>query len=75
MFSFLRFIGSKRVAVVINLDSDPVKLTLDLSQIAMGTVKELTLEKTLTPLTSANAARYPVSLNGYGFVLLSITEP
>ena len=75
VFSFLRSIGSKRVAVIINLDSDPVKLTLDLSQIGAGNVKELTLEKTLTPLTSANAARYPVSLNGYGFVLLSITAP
>ena len=75
VFSFLRSIGSKRVAVVINLDSDPVKLTLDLSQLGAGNVKELTLEKTLTPLTSANAPRYPVSLNGYGFVLLSITAP
>ena len=75
VFSFLRSIGSKRVAVVINLDSDPVKLKLDLSQIATGTVKELTLEKTLTPLSSANAAGYPISLNGYGFVLLSITAP
>ena len=75
VFSFLRSIGSKRVAVVINLDSDPVKLKLDLSQLGAGTVKELTLEKTLTPLTTANAPRYPVSLNGYGFVLLSITAP
>lgn len=75
VFSFLRSIGSKRVAVVINLDSDPVKLKLDLSQLGSGTVKELTLEKTLTPLTSANAASYPVSLNGYGFVLLSVAAP
>ena len=75
VFSFLRSIGSKRVAVVINLDSDPVKLTLDLAQLGAGSVKELTLEKTLTPLTSANAARYPVSLNAYGFVLLSISAP
>ena len=50
-------------------------MELDLSQLSAGTVKELTLEKTLTPLAAANASRYPISLNGYGFVLLSVTAP
>jgi glycosidase len=71
VFAFARVHQNTRVVVAINLDSDPQAVKLTLGK-ARGNVKELTLEKTLTPVTDANASSYAVKLNGYGFVLLEL---
>ena len=76
IMAFIRYVKDQAVIVVINLDSDPqkVKLNLDITRLekARGTVHELTLNKTLTPLTDANISNYELKLNGGGLVLLEI---
>ncbi len=71
VFSFERSLEGHHVIVAINLDSDPQRTSLNLNP-ARGTVRELTLNKTLAGVTDSNAANYPVRLSPYGFVLLEV---
>ena len=76
IMAFIRYVKDEAVIVVINLDSDPQKVKLDLKITRLsktrGMVKELTLNKTLAALTDANISNYELKLNGGGFLLLEI---
>jgi hypothetical protein len=76
IMAFIRYLNDEAVVVVINLDSDPQKLKLNFTgtrlEKARGTVRELTLNKTLATLTDANISNYELKLNGTGLVLLEV---
>jgi glycosidase len=78
VYSFVRTLEGKNVVVIINLDSDPQKVSLNLKgtplETATGAVRELTLNKTLAPLTAQNRGTYPMQLSPYGFVLLEVAR-
>jgi glycosidase len=76
VLAFIRYTSEEAVIVVINLDSAPQNAKLDLTgtrlESARGNVHELTLNKTLTPLSNANISNYELKLSGTGLVLLEI---
>ncbi len=76
IMAFIRYVNDQAVVAVINLDSDPQKIKLNFIgtrlEKARGTVRELTLGKTLAALTDANISGYELKLNGAGLVLLEI---
>ncbi len=76
ILAFVRYVNDQAVIVVINLDSDPQKLKLNFMgtrlEKARGTVRELTLQKTLVALTDSNISNYELKLNGTGLVLLEV---
>ena len=76
IMAFVRYLNDQAVIVVINLDSDPQKVKLNFKgtrlEKARGTVKELTLNKTLATLANSNISNYELKLNGNGLVLLEI---
>jgi alpha-amylase len=76
VFAFSRNLNQNSVVVVINLDSDPQAAKLNLNPTPLenttGAMHELTLNKTLEPLTQTNKNAYPVKLSPYGFVLLEV---
>jgi glycosidase len=76
IMAFIRYIKDQTVVVVINLDTDPQKVKLNFKgtrlEKARGTVRELTLGKTLAALTDANRSGYELKLSGAGLVLLEI---
>jgi alpha-amylase len=71
MMAFARTLENSTVIVVINLDSDPGKAVMDLSQFARGGVRELTTDKLLEPITASNAKNYTLKL-GTGLVILEL---
>jgi glycosidase len=70
VFGFVRQYNNQKIAVLLNLDSDPqaVRLKLGSSLPRGAAVRELTLGKTLGNLTE----NYAVKLNAYGLVLLEV---
>ncbi len=71
VFAFTRVYKEQKVAVIINLDSDPQLATLQTKKTALergGTVRELTNGKNLVAMKNG----YPVKLSPYGFVLLEV---
>jgi glycosidase len=76
VMAFIRYINNEAVVVVINLDTDPQKVKLNFTSTrleqARGTVRELTLGKTLTALSDANISGYELKLSGAGLVLLEV---
>jgi glycosidase len=76
VYAFVRNVNQDSVVVVVNLDSDAQNAVLNLSPTPLenttGTVRELTMGKTLAPLTPANRGKYPLKLSPYGFVLLEV---
>ncbi len=71
VFGFTRAYKNQKIAVVINLDSDPqaAKLTTKNTSLEKGgTIQELTTNKKLASLTN----NYQVKLSPYGFVLLEV---
>jgi alpha-amylase len=74
IMAFARTLEDSTIIVVINLDSDPGKAVMDLSQFARGGVQELTLNKTLEPITDANAKNYTLKLGKAGLVILELGQ-
>jgi alpha-amylase len=74
IMAFARTLEDSSVVVVINLDSDPAKAVMDLSKFARGGVRELTLDKTLEPITDANAKTYTLKLGKAGIVVLELGQ-
>jgi glycosidase len=76
IMAFIRYVNDQAVVVVINLDSDPQKLKLNFTgtrlEKARGTVRELTLNKTLATLTDSNISGYELKLISNGLVLLEV---
>ncbi len=71
VMAFTRDYGQQKIAVVINLDSDPQKALLKTSNTKLergGKVRELSNNKTLPALKN----NYPLQLAPYGFVLLEV---
>ena len=72
IMAFARTLEKSTMIVVINLDSDPGKAVMDLSKFARGGVHELTMDKTLKPITDANAEDYTLKLGKAGIVILEL---
>jgi glycosidase len=76
IMAFIRYVNDQAVVVVINLDSDPQKLKLNLIgsrlEKARGAVHELTLNKPLATLSDANISGYELKLSGAGLVVLEV---
>ena len=72
IMAFARTLEDSTIIVVINLDSDPGRAVMDLSGFARGGVRELTLDKTLEPITDANATKYTLKLGKAGIVILEL---
>ncbi len=71
VFGFTRVFEKQKIVVLINLDSDPQAATLKTKGTLLetgGTVRELTLNKTLAALKND----YRINLAPYGFLLLEI---
>ncbi len=71
VFAFTRAYKDQKIAVVINLDSDPQVATLSTKKTLLelgGTVRELTHGKNLAAMKN----NYQVKLSPYGFVLLEV---
>jgi alpha-amylase len=77
-FSFIRHHEGEHVVVLVNLDTQPNKLTLNFKgtmlESVRGPVQELTLGKTLTPLTDQNIGNYSINLAAGGLVMLKVGE-
>jgi alpha-amylase len=78
IFAYVRHTEDQKVLVVVNLSSNPNKAMLDLRATplaqARGPLQELTLGKTLAPLTDQNSAGYPLSLSPGGLVILKLAD-
>jgi alpha-amylase len=72
IMAFARTLEGSTIVVVINLDSDPGRAVMDLSAFPRGSVRELTLGKTLGGLTEANAKRYALHLGRAGLAILEL---
>jgi alpha-amylase len=72
IMAFARTLEKSTIVVVINLDSDPGKAVMNLEKFARGGVQELTLNKTLEPITDANAKNYTLKLGRAGIVILEL---
>ena len=72
IMAFARTLENSTIIVVINLDSDPGKAMMDLSNFARRGVRELTLDKTLEPITDANAKTYTLKLGKAGLLILEL---
>jgi glycosidase len=71
VMAFTRDYGQQKIAVIINLDSDPQKVLLKTTNTKLergGKLRELTNSKILPALKN----NYPLQLAPYGFVLLEV---
>ena len=71
VYGFTRVFEKQKIVVLINLDSDPQVAVLKTNNTLLesgGTIRELTLNKTLAPLKND----YRINLVPYGFVLLEV---
>jgi glycosidase len=72
IFSFLRWSGTERIVVVLNLSSDRVKTQINLGDLNSVGIKTLVPEKNPATITQTSAHHFEVELDANGFKLFEV---